>query len=70
MDKERTVLAKGNVRDRHLVDLADTKDQKRILTYTTPGRARGAFKNYGFYDEPDEDYELEAVKVEITIREV
>ena len=40
MDKKRTVIAKGNVRDRHLVRLGDKKCKKRYLTYSTKKRQR------------------------------
>lgn len=87
MDKDRTVIAKGTVRNRHLIPLSKTNDKKRILYYTTKAKAKSAFTDYGLYayecygDLPIVSEErkckedelidnLEAVKVEIVIREV
>ena len=86
MDKDRTVIAKGTVRDRHLIPVDKTDDKKRILYYTTKNKAKSAFRDYGFYtyEVPlnaknlAEERQLEdallkslrAVKVEITIREI
>jgi len=73
MDVDRTVVAKGNVRDRRIVPIEDTK--KRLLTYTTKQKAISAYTVHGFYDNVDpnnnnEEYKLEAVEVEITIKEL
>lgn len=66
---DRTVIASGNVRDRRLVKL---KDAKRLLTYTSKGKAESAYKNFGFWKDYKESYsdpdkELEAVKLKITV---
>lgn len=74
MSKDRTLIAKGNVRDRYLVPVSDEHDIKRILTYSTKGRAVGAFKTSGFYrmdlirgyHQHDElEQHLEAVEVDM-----
>jgi hypothetical protein len=81
MDKDRTVIAKGIPRNRSLVPLKDTEDKQRILDYTTKGRAEAGFTGSGFWDnyDPKKDpnlpyserkYDLEAVPVEITIKEI
>lgn len=75
MDKGRTVIAKGVPRNRQLIPLSDTEDQQRILDYTTKSRAVTGFTGCGFWNnhDPDNDgkhYELEAVPVEITIKEM
>lgn len=51
MSKDRKLIAKGNVRDRHLVPVDDSEDKKRILTYSTKGKATAAFKTSGFYGQ-------------------
>lgn len=48
MSKDRKLIAKGNVRDRNLVPV-DSDSGERLLTYTTKGRAEGAFKTHGFW---------------------
>ena len=72
MSKDRTLIAKGNVRDRHLVPVDDVHDTRRILTYSSKGRATGAFKSsvfwgmnliIGQYDANDLSTHLEAVEV-------
>jgi hypothetical protein len=86
MDKDRAVIAKGTVRNRHLIPVDKTDDKKRILYYTTRNKAKSAFKDYGFYtyevplnarnvqEERQLEKELlsslEPVRAEITIREV
>lgn len=50
MSKDRSLIAKGNVRDRQLIPTSDTNDIQRILTYTTKGRAEAAWKTSGFYN--------------------
>jgi hypothetical protein len=71
MDKERTVIAKGVPRQRYLIPLNDMNDNKRIMYYSSKGRARAGFTGSGFY-RPDynKKYQLEPVKVKITIEEV
>jgi len=49
MSKDRTFVAKGTPRNRHLVRWDDPKDKKRFLTYTTKGKAESGFKVSGFY---------------------
>jgi len=51
MSKDRGLIAKGNVRDRHLVPAADVHNKKRILTYTTKGKAESAMTVSGFYGQ-------------------
>ena len=72
MDKARTVIAKGVPRNRYIAPISDTK--KRLITYNSKGRAEAGFSNgYGFYDNYDangNEYDLEAVEVEIIIKEV
>lgn len=75
MDKGRRVIAKGVPRNRQLIPLNDTEDQQRILDYTTKSRAVAGFTGCGFYnnhdpDNGDKSYELEAVPVEIIIKEI
>lgn len=51
MSKDRKLIAKGNPRDRHLIPV-DSNDQKRILTYSSEGRAKAALSGAnGFYGE-------------------
>lgn len=66
MSKDRTLIAKGNVRDRHLVPVDDELDKKRILTYTTKGKAAAAFKVSGFCGMellPGFDYNYQGVNL-------
>lgn len=76
MSKNREWVAKGTPRNRCLVKVNDTKDKKRYLTYTSEGRANAAFGGYlGFYspvayDKDNPNHELEAVEVEMVIREI
>ena len=53
MDKKRTVIAKGNVRDRHLVRLDNEKCKKRYLTYNTKGKAEASFSGKFVYNGSD-----------------
>lgn len=53
MDKKRTVIAKGNVRDRHLVRLDDKKCKKRYLTYSTKNKAEASFSGKFCYGGSD-----------------
>ncbi len=74
MDKDRTVIAKGVPRNRHLVPVNNTKDKKRILFYSSYNMAKNGYST-GFYtyEIPNrkdwDDYELEPVEVEIIIQE-
>lgn len=73
MDVDRTVIAKGTPRNRCLVPLGDTK--KRYLTYTSKNKAENGFKLSGFYRNSNpkregREYKLEAVQVEISIKEL
>lgn len=72
MDKERTVIAKGVPRDRHLVLVNDVKDKKRILFYTSYNMAKNGYST-GFYSSglPKywNEYDLEPVEVEVIIKE-
>ncbi|QHZ59817.1 hypothetical protein HWD03_gp057 [Alteromonas phage vB_AmeM_PT11-V22] len=74
VSKCRKVIAAGNPRDRKLVKVADSANE-RILTYNSKGKAESAFKRHGFYPKykdhyTDPDVELEAVKVRIVYMEV
>lgn len=78
MSKDRKFIAKGVPRNRHLVPVEDKKDKKRILYYSSKKMAENAFTSCGFYgewqiklnsEETRRSYLLEAVEVEITIRE-
>lgn len=51
MSKDRTLIAKGTVRNRELVRVNDLNDKKRYLTYNTKGRAESAFRVSGFYGQ-------------------
>jgi hypothetical protein len=68
MSKDRTFIAKGQVRNRWLVPV-DAPDKKRVLYYDTQRKAESAFNDYGFYGMR-KGIELEAVKVEISIHEI
>jgi len=72
MDKQRTVIAKGSPRNRHLVSLDDAKDKKRILFYNSQGMARNGYST-GFYTfglpKDWDEYKLEPVEVEMIIQE-
>jgi hypothetical protein len=72
MDKTRTVIAKGVPRDRHLVLLSNSKDQKRILFYNSYNKAKAGYST-GFYSWDTgkywDDWDLEPVEVEVIIRE-
>jgi hypothetical protein len=72
MDKQRTVIAKGTPRNRHLISLDNKKDKKRVLYYNSKGMARNGystgFYSYGLPKEWDE-YKLEPVEVELTMTE-
>jgi hypothetical protein len=86
MDKDRTVIAKGTVRTRHLTPIDQKGDRKHILYYSAKSKAKAMItKKYGFftYEVPfngtAEEWRqakaallasLEPVKVEITIREI
>jgi hypothetical protein len=48
MDKNRKVIAKGVPRNRYLIMADDEKDKKRVLTYSSKGRAEA--NSTGFYD--------------------
>lgn len=51
MSKDRKVIAKGVPRSRYL-ELLDSDDTKRILTYSTENKARLGFSNgNGFYGQ-------------------
>jgi len=71
MSKDRKFIATGNVRDRTITPVKDVRKGERLLTYTTPGKAKSAFTRHGFYGmtqiEPDNP--LEAVHVNICIEE-
>ena len=85
MSKDRTLVARGVPRDRYLVRVDDTKDNKRILSYNSKRMAEAGFMDSGFYSDeiPQKDENgiwinqdtwrkknLEAVPVIITIEEV
>ena len=51
MSKDRAVIAKGVPRSRYL-ELVDSDDTKRILTYSSEAKARLGFSNgNGFYGQ-------------------
>lgn len=72
MSKDRILVAKGTPRNRHMVKLQDHidgKDKKRLLSYSTYGKALSAIKTsgfYGFYKTPREEH-LEPVEVKTTM---
>ena len=79
MSRDRKVIAKGTPRNRYLVPVDDESDTKRLLTYSSEGRAKAGFKSSGFYthqlpqelrDNYNNSDSLEAVKVEMLIQEV
>lgn len=74
MDKDRTVIAKGVPRNRWLISVDDKRDKKRVLYYTSEAKAIAGFTGSGFYNSwkpgTRESYELEAVRVELTIQEI
>lgn len=49
MSKCRKYIAKGTPRNRELIEVENTSDNKRILTYSSKSKAELAFKNNGFY---------------------
>lgn len=51
MSKDRSLIAKGNVRDRRLIPASDVHDNKRLLTYMTEGKAVSAMEVSGFYGQ-------------------
>ena len=83
MSKDRKFIAKGTPRNREIVRMDDKKDKKRLLSYSTKGRAESGFKNNGFYGahqlNPDPEVPvfladlpkyLEAVEVKMTLTEI
>lgn len=79
MSKDRSVIAKGNPRDRNLIRVSDEKDKKRVLFYNSKKLAENAFINNGFYSDYEksdlnssvERYKhLEAIKVKVLIQEI
>lgn len=77
MDRDRTVIAKGVPRNRYLIPVDDVKDKKRILYYGSKGRAISGYTSSGFYNNFDRNnppshikYELEPVRVQITVTEI
>lgn len=71
MSKDRKFIATGNVRDRTITPISKIRKGERLLTYKTEGKATSAFTIHGFYDMKliEEGNELEAVPVDIIIRE-
>ena len=73
MDKDRTVIAKGESRYKYLISINDEKDNKRTLFYSTRNRASncrdGSFMNNGDSFKGYK-YHVEPVKVKIIIEEV
>lgn len=68
MSLDRTRIAKGVPRSRYMIPLADTKDKKRILTYSSENMAKAAFSNgLGFYGQ-DRDEQFEAVEAELILK--
>lgn len=80
MSRDRKVIAKGTPRNRYLVETADESDTKRLLTYSSEGRARAGFSGGCYFythrlpkeiqDQYRDSNSLEAVKVEMIIQEV
>jgi len=72
MSKDRQFIATGNVRSRTITPVSEMRKGERLLTYKTPGAATSAFTNWGFYgkNQIEEGNELEAVHVNISIKEV
>lgn len=66
MSKDRKYIAKGTPRSRHIVEVENTKCNKRVLTYSSKGVAESGFRNNGFYNQ--NNIELEAVECEMTIK--
>ena len=69
MSKDKRYIAKGVPRNRHLVEVADEKDKKRVLTYQSKGRAEAGYKSSWFYT-PSRDItpdDIEAVEVQMTM---
>ena len=72
MTKDRSLVSKGTPRNRCMVNLQDHingNDKKRLLSYSTRGKALGAIKSSGFYDfykTPREEY-MEPVEVKTTM---
>lgn len=67
MTKDGKKIAKGVPRNRHLIDVNDEKDNKRVLTYSSKGVAEA--NSWGFYGQ--ENYkinDIEAVEAELVIR--
>jgi len=72
MSKDRQFIATGNVRSRTITPVSNLRKGERLLTYKTEGAAKSAFTNWGFYGmkQLEEGNELEAVHVNISIKEV
>lgn len=51
MSKDRQFVAKGSVRNRHLIRIDDKKDKKRYLSYSSKAKAESAFTVSGFYGQ-------------------
>jgi len=71
MSKDRQFIATGNVRSRTITPINELRKGIRLLTYKTEGKATSAFTKHGFYkmDQIADDNKLEAVNVNITIKE-
>lgn len=69
MTKDGKKIAKGVPRNRHLIDVDDKTDKKRILTYGSKAKAEAGFTVSGFYGGYDyckDDYEV--VEAEFIIK--
>lgn len=74
MSKDRKVIGKGTPRNRELILVSDTKDKKRLLTYSSKGMAEAGFK-YSFFSQwrlkEQKSYtleDMEAVQIEMSIK--
>jgi hypothetical protein len=79
MSKDRHYIAKGVPRDRWLIPVEKKNDKKRVLTYSSKGRAEASYRSDGYFQVPFEGYDrskhniadyIEPVKVKIKIEEI
>lgn len=68
MTKDNKMIAKGVPRSRYLIPVDDKKDNKRIITYSSEGKANA--NKTGFYGQWTNGYtdeDMKTVKATITI---
>lgn len=73
MNQDKTVIAKGVPRNRELILVDDKTDKKRVLTYNSKKKAEAGFLGNWFWDRSGKKLtkkDMEAVEVEITIKEI